>query len=167
MQLVSKSNKRLWFLSWIIDIYSKYAWTVPLKDKNAVTNVFQKVSNESNCKPNKIWVDKYTEFYIRPIKSWLQDNDIQMYLTNNEAKSVDDERFTRTLKNKAYKCMTLVSKNVYIDKLDDILNKYNNIYHDTFKMKPDNVKSDTYLSGIENNKEGPKFEVGDHVTISK
>ena len=116
-----------------------------MKDKNTVTNIFQKVSNESNCKPNKIWVDKYTKFYIRPIKSWLQDNDIQMYLTNNEAKSVDDERFIRTLKNKAYKCMTLVSKNVYIDKLDDILNKYNNIYHDTIKIKPDNVKSDTYI----------------------
>ena len=76
------------------------------------------------------------------MKSFLQDNDIEIYSRYNEGKSVIAERFVRTLKNKIYKYMTLVSKNVYIDKL---VNKYNNKYHSTTKMKPVNVKSSTYL----------------------
>ena len=68
-----------------------------------------------------------------------------MYSTNNEGKSVVAERFIRTLKNKIYKYMTSISKNVYIDKLDDIVNKYNNTYHSTIKMKPVDVKSSTYI----------------------
>ena len=81
---------------------------------------------ESNQKPNKIWVDKGSEFYNISFKKWLKDNDIEMYSTNNEGKSVVAERFIRTLKTKIYKYMTLISKNVYIDKLDDIVNQYNN-----------------------------------------
>ena len=76
------------------------------------------------------------------MKSFLHDNDIEIYSRYNEGKSVIAERFVRTLKNKIYKYMTLVSKNVYIDKL---VNKYNNKYHSTTKMKPVNVKSSTYL----------------------
>ena len=68
-----------------------------------------------------------------------------MYSTHNEEKSVFAERFIRTLKNKIYKCMTSVSKNVYIDKLDDTVNKYNNTYHSTFKMNSVDVKSSTYI----------------------
>ena len=75
----------------------------------------------------------------------LKDNDIEMYSINNEGKSVIAERFIRTLKNKIYKYMTSISKNVYIDKLDDIVNKYNNTYHSTIKMKPVDVKSSTYI----------------------
>ena len=69
------------------------------------------------------------------MKSWLEKNDIEMYSTHNQEKSVVTERFIRTLRNKIYKYMTLISKNVYIDKLDDIVNKYNNAYHSTIKMK--------------------------------
>ena len=81
---------------------------------------------ESNQKPNKTWVDKGSEFYNISFKKWLKDNDIEMYSTNNEGKSVVAERFIRTLKTKIYKYMTSISKNVYIDKLDDIVNQYNN-----------------------------------------
>ena len=81
---------------------------------------------ESNQKPNKIWVDKGSEFYNISFKKWLKDNDIEMYSTNNEGKSVVAERFIRTLKTKIYKYMTSISKNVYIDNLDDIVNQYNN-----------------------------------------
>ena len=77
------------------------------------------------------------------MKSWLEKNDIGMYSTHNEGKSVVAERFIRTLKNKIYKYMTSVSKNIYIDKLDDIVNKYNNTYHSTIKLKPVDVKSNT------------------------
>ena len=77
------------------------------------------------------------------MKPWLEKNDIEMHSTNNEEKSVTAERFIITLKNKIYKYMTSISKNVYIDKLDDIVNKYNNTYHNTIKMKHDGVKSST------------------------
>ena len=78
------------------------------------------------------------------------------------------ERFIRTLKSKIYKCMTSISKNVYIDKLDDIVNKYNNTYHSTIKMNPIDVKSNTYIDSSKeiNNKES-KFKIGDIVRISK
>ena len=86
-----------------------------------------------------------------------------MYLTHNEAKSAIAERF-----NKMYKYMTSVSKNVYIDKLDDTVNKYNNTYHGTIKMKPVDVKSNTYIDySKETNNKDPKFKVGDNVRISK
>ena len=91
-----------------------------------------------------------------------------MYSAHNEGKSVVAERFIRTLKNKIYKHMTAVSKNVYIDKLDDIVNEYNNTYHRTIKMKPIEVKDNTYIDYIkEVNHKDSKFKVGDHVRMSK
>ena len=80
------------------------------------------------------------EFYNNYFKKWLQDNDIVIYSTNNEEKSVIAEIFIRTLKNKIYKCMTPISKNVYIDKLDDVVKEYINKYHTSIKMKPVDVK---------------------------
>ena len=91
-----------------------------------------------------------------------------MYSTYNEGKSVVAERFIRTLKNKIYKYLTSISKNVYIDELDDIVNKYNNTYHRAIKMKPVDVKDNTYINidkGV--NDKDPKFKVGDRVRISK
>ena len=76
-----------------------------------------------------------------------------MYSTQNQGKSAVAERFIRTLKSKIYKCMTSVSKNVYIDQLDDIVNKYNNTYHSTIKMKPVDVKSNTYINSSKENNE--------------
>ena len=91
-----------------------------------------------------------------------------MCSTNNEGKSVIAERFIRTLKNKIYKYMTSISKNVYIDKLDDIVKKYNNTYHTSIKIKPVDVQDNTCISfKKEVNDKNPKFKVGDHVRISK
>ena len=102
------------------------------------------------------------------VKKWLRDNDIIMYSTHNEGKSVVAERFIKTLKGKIYKYMTSISKNVYIDKLDDIVDKYNNTYHTTIKMKPIDVKDNTYINtSKEISNKDPKFKVGDHVRISK
>ena len=105
----------------VIYIFSKYGWVVPIKDKIGVSIVvaFQKILDKSGRKPNKIWVDKGSEFYNNSFKKWLKDNYIEMYSIHNEQKSVVAERFIRTLKTKTYKNMTTVSKNVYIDKLDD------------------------------------------------
>ena len=103
------------------------------------------------------------------MKSFLQNNDTEMYSMRNEGKFVISERFIRTLMNKIYKCMTSVSKNVHIDNLDDIVNKYNNtFYHSTIKMKTVNVKSSTYTdSSKEINDKAPKFKVGDIVKLQK
>ena len=166
----SKFNKGFRFLLCIIDIFSKYAWVVPLKDKKGISivNAFQKILKESNRKPNKIWVDKGSEFYNNSFKKWLKDNDIEMYSTNNDRKSVVAERFIKTLKNKTYKYMTSISKNVYIDKLDDIAKKYNNTYHRSIKMKPVDVTDNRYIGfKKEVNDKNPKFKVGDHIRISK
>ena len=154
----------------LIDIYSKYAWVVPLKDKKGVSiaNAFQSILNKSNRKPNKIWVDKVSEFYNRSMRSWLEKNDIEMYSTHNEGKSVVAEGFIRAIKNKIYKHMTSISKNVYIDKLDDIVHKYNNKKHRTIKVKPVDVKDNKYIDfGKEVKDNDPKFKLGDHVKISK
>ena len=121
---------------------------------------------ESDRKPNKIWVDKGSEFYNNSFKKWLKDNDVEMYSMHNEGKSVVAERFIRTLKNKIYKYMTAISKNVYIDKLDDIVNEYNNAYHRKIKMKPVDVKNNTYFDfDKEVNNKDPKFKIGDQVRI--
>ena len=157
------------FLVCVIDIFSKYAWVILLKDKKCVTivNAFQKILDDSKRKPKKIWVDKASEFYNESMKSWLQDNNIEMHSTHSEGKSVVAERFIRTLKSRVYKYMTSLSKNVYIDKLDDIVNEYNNTYHRTIKMKPVNVKDNSYFDfGKEGSDKDPKFQVGDHVRIS-
>ena len=90
MQLLRRCNKGIRFLLCVIDIFSKYAWVVPLKDKKGVSIVaaFQSILKQSNSKkPNKIWVDKGSEFYNASFKKWLRDNDIvmySMYSTNNE-----------------------------------------------------------------------------------
>ena len=93
-----------------------------------MVNAFQKVLDGSKRKPNKIWVDKASKFYNNSFKKWLQDNDTGMYSTHNERKLFLAEKFIRTLKNKIYKYMTSISKNVFIDKLDGIVNEYNNTY---------------------------------------
>ena len=91
-----------------------------------------------------------------------------MYSIHNEQKSVVAERFIRTLKTKTYKYMTSISKNVYINKLDGIVNQYNNTYHRTTKMKTVDVKKNTYVEFSKKvNGKDSKFKAGDHVRISK
>ena len=150
-------------------MFSKYAWVVSLKDKKgtSIVNAFGKIISKGK-KPNKIWVDQGSEFYNNSFKKFLKINNIEVYSTYNEAKSVVAERFIRTLKNKIFKHMTAISRNVYLDVLDDIVNKYNNTIHRTKKMKPIDVISDSYVEYNEDsNKVKPKFKVGDHVRISK
>ena len=118
MQLLSKYNKGYRFLLCVIDIFSKYACVIPLKDKKGISivNGFHKIIDGSNRKPNKVWVDIGSEFYNNSFKKWTKENDIEMYSTNNYGKTVVAERFIRTLKTKIYKYMTSISENVYIDK---------------------------------------------------
>ena len=110
-----------------------------------ITNAFQKVLNESKSKPYKTCVNKGSKVYNRSMKPCLDKNAIEIYSTLNKEKSVVPERFIRTLKNKIYKYITSISKNVHIDKLDDIVNRYNNTYHRTINMKPADVKAIIYF----------------------
>ena len=170
MQLLSRYNKGFKYLLYAIDLFSKYAWVIPIKDKKgtSIVNAFKKIISKGQRKPNKIWVDQGSEFYNQSFKDFLKINNVEMYSTYNEGKSVIAERFIRTLKNKIFKHMTTISKNVYIDVLNDIVNKYNNTVHRTIKMKPIDVTGDSYVEYDKDfNKKGPKFKVGDHVRISK
>ena len=102
------------------------------------------------------------------MKSFTQNNNIEIYSTNNEGKSFIAERLIRTLKNKIYEYMTSVSKNVYLDKLDDIVNKYNSTYHSTIKMKLVDVKTNPYTGSSKDiNNKDPKFKIDDTVRVSK
>ena len=127
----------------MIFLFKKNAWVASLDDKKGITinNAFQKILDQSKRNPNKIWVDKDSEFWNSTMKSWLQDDDIEVHSTHNVGKSVVAERFIRTVENKIYKYMTSILKNEYINRLDDIVNEYSNTYYTTIKMKPINVKS--------------------------
>ena len=110
IQLISKCNKVFRFSLGVVDVYIKYAWVVPLKEKKVITksNVFEKIWDESNHKPNKVWVDKGREFYNKLMKSWLQDNDIEICSKHNEGKSVAAKRFIISFKNKMHRYMTSI-----------------------------------------------------------
>ena len=116
MQSLSKYNKGIKYLLCAIDLFSKYAWVIPIKDKKgtSIVNAFKKIISEGR-KPNKIWVDQGSEFYNNSFKDFFKINNTEMYSTYNEGKSVVAERFLRTLKNKIFKHIADISKNVYLD----------------------------------------------------
>ena len=141
-----------------------------MKDKKGISivNAFNKIIKQSNSrKPNKIWVGQGSEFCNNVFKKWLSDNDIIMYSTYNESKSVVAEIFIRTLKNKLYKHTTAIGENVYYDVLDDVVNEYNSTKHSTIKMKPIDVIDNKRVYIDEHNQKDSIFKVGDRVRIYK
>ena len=179
MQSLSRKNKGIKYLLCVIDLYSKHAFVIPLKDKKGISiaNAFDKIIKQSNRKTNKIWVDQGGEFYNNVFEKWLSDIDIKLNSTYNDGKSVVAKRFMRILKNKLYKHMTATGKIVYYNVLDDVVNKYNNTKHSTIKMKPIDVGDTTKSSSLErnnkrvyideHNEKDCKFKVGDRVRISR
>ena len=135
MQSLSKYNKGIKYLLCEIDLFSKYARVVPIKDKKgtSITNAFKKILSDSNRKPNKIWVDQGSDFYNKSFKVFFKINNIESYSAYNEGKSVVAERFIRTLKNKIFIHMTAISKNVSFDVLDVAMLEFQNIK--TFLLK--------------------------------
>ena len=169
MQSLSRYDKGVRYLLCAIDLFSKYAWVIPIKDKKGATifNAFKKIISKRR-KPNKIWVDQSSEFYNKPFTNFLKRNNIEILSIFNEGKSVVADRFIKTLKNKIYKHMTAISKNIYVDVLDDVVNKYNNIVHKTITMKPIDVTNDSFAEyNEESNKKDPKFKINAHVKIYK
>ena len=170
MQSLSRKNNGIKYLLCAIDLLSKYAFVIPLNDKKGISivNAFNKIIKQSNRKPNKIWVDQGGESYNNVFEKWLSDNDIIMYSTYNEGKSVVAERFIRTLNNKLYKHMTATCKNVYYDVLDDVVNKYNNTKHSTIEMKPRDVGDNNKRVYIDEHYEkDSRLKVGDRVRTSR
>ena len=128
---------------------------------------FKKIASKGR-NPNKIWIDQGSKFYNNSFKDLLKINNIEMYSTCNERKSVVAEGFIRTLKNKMFKHMTATLKIFFFNVLDDIVNKYNNTVHRTIKTKLVDVRTTSYAEYNEDSsKKDSKFKVSDYVRISK
>ena len=140
-----------------------------MKDKKGKTvlNASMKIKNESNCKPNKFWVDQRGEFYNKLMQEWLGNNDILMYSTHNEGKSVIAERFIKILMSKIYKKMTANDNKSYLPYLNRLVGQYNNTYHHFINKKPINADCSAFTKKIETNPKALKFKVNDRVRITK
>ena len=168
MESLSSKNKNVRYLLCVIDLFAKYAWVRPSKDKNGKTvlNAFTEIVNEFNFKPNKLWVDQGREFCNKLMQHWLDNNDILMYSTHNEGKSVIAERFIKTLKAKIYKKMTANDSKSYIPYLNKLVDQYNNTYHHFINRKPINADYSALAQNIEMNPKAPKFKVKFRVRIT-
>ena len=131
MQAFSKFNRGVKYLLAVIDIFSKYGWLIPLKDKTGkfVASALKTIFKER--KPEKIWVDKGKEFYNKDVKDL-----IELYSTENEEKSSVVERWIRTMKEKMWKYFSAKSTSVYMNVLSDLVKEYNNTRYSSIKMTP-------------------------------
>ena len=156
----------------IIDVYSKYAWSFPIKDKKGatVTEAFKQIDR----KPKHLWVDQGKEFYNKDMDAWLSRNNIIRYSTFGEHKSAVVERFNRTIKEKMWKRFTAENTRNWIDMLDSLIDEYNNTKHSTIKMTPAEASKPENSNLIINSRiseqvkaQKIKFKVGDKVRISR
>ena len=176
MQQFSKWNKGYRYLLMVIDVFSKYGWIVPLKDKKgeSVTEAFETIFKEGR-RPQYLWVDKGKEFYNKHLKDLLEKNGIHMYSTENEEKSSVVERWNRTIKSKMWKQFTVQGNTMYLDILPKLVKQYNNTKHSSTKMTPVEASKKSNEGTVyfnlygdtETLKQKPKFKTGDKVRISK
>ena len=176
MQKFSKWNRGYKYLMMVIDVFSKYGWIVPLKDKKAesVTNAFKTIFNKGR-KPQYLWVDKGKEFYNKHLKDLLDKYNIKIYSTENEEKSSVVEIWNRTIKSKMWKQFTIEGNTQYLDMLPKILKQYNNTKHSSIRMTPTEASKKSNKGTVYFNLYGdmkqvtskPKFKVGDKIRISK
>ena len=173
MQKFAKLNRGYRYLLTCIDIFSKFAWVIPLKDKRGITikNALEKIFKQR--KPKFLWTDRGTEFYNKQVQDLLNVNNIKLYSTNNsEIKSAVIERFNRTFKNMMYKKFTENNNTIFYNILDELVNNYNNKYHSTIKITPIegskkvNENKIKNIYNFEKTKKPGKFKLGDRVRIS-
>src|SRR5580704_1300616 len=133
-----KQNKGYKYMLNVIDVFTKFAWSIPMKDNTGKTTLecFRIIVKETGRIPKHIWVDKGLEFYNRDVSGWLEENNIIRYSTYSEHKSVVIERFNRTLKEMMWKRFTAENTRNWIDILDELMKKYNNEFHSTIGMTP-------------------------------
>lgn len=173
MQSFSKYNDGIKYLMTVIDVFSKYAWAIPLHDKTGKSIV--EALETIKRKPMSLWVDRGGEFYNRIVDGWLKENGVHRYSTYNEGKAVVVERFNRTLKTRMWKYFSANNTNRYIDVLDALMDKYNTSYHRSIKMTPTKASVKKHEPVVWNNLYGgeeqpvrpPIFQVGDRVRISQ
>ena len=173
MRALSKENEGINFLLLVIDIFNKYGWIKPLKDKKgetivkALTDIFK----ESGRRPAKLWTDKGREFFNKDVRDL-----VELYATENEEKSSIAERWIRTMKEKMFKYFTDNSTNTYIDVLPDLVEDYNNTVHSSTKLTPVEASKEEnelkvwrnlYPDRFKTSRLNPKFSVGDEVRITK
>ena len=168
MESLSFKNKNVKYLLRAIDVFTKNSWVKPLKDKKGktVVNALIEIVNESNCKPNKLWVDQEKELYNKLIQEWL-DNNILMYTTHNKSKSIIAERLIKTLKAKIYQKITAINSKSYLSYLSKLVDQYNAIYLHSINKKPINADYFALTDKIETTSKAPKFKVNDKVKITK
>ena len=178
MQKNSKWNKGLKYLLMVIDIFSKYGWIVPLNDKKteSVSTAFDLIFKKSKRKPEKLWTDKGSEFISKHFKDFLKRHNITLYHTPNEEISSIVERWNKTMKNKMWKMFSANNNTVYWDKLDKLVDDYNNRKHSSIKMTPTEaskkgnekqVFANLHEDEIYLKPKKPKFSIGDKVRLSK
>ena len=178
MQKYSKWNKGIKYLLMVIDVFSKYGWIVPLKDKKteSVSSAFNTIFKKSKRKPEMLWTDKGSEFISKDFKEFLKKNKIKLYHTENEEKSSIVERWNRTIKNKMWKMFSANNNTVYWDNLKDLVDNYNNTKTSSIKMTPteaskkeneNKVFANLYGDLIYLKPKNRKFTIGDKVRISK
>ncbi|MCU7951726.1 MAG: DDE-type integrase/transposase/recombinase [gamma proteobacterium symbiont of Bathyaustriella thionipta] len=175
MQAFSSVNKGFKYILTVIDVFSKYAWAIPLKNKTgiSVTKAFEKIIGERI--PKKLWVDEGKEFYNSTFIKFLDQHKINMYSTFNEGKAVVIERFNRTLKRIMWKYFTTNNTRKYIDVLPEMIKNYNEKVHSTIKMSPNEAskainRGKVYFNIIKNRSKAGKsikYKKGDKVRISK
>ena len=169
MESLHYKNKNVKYLLSVIDVFTRYAWVKTLKDKKGkiVLNAFIEIANESNRKLNKLWVDQGREFYNKRMQGWFDNNDILMYSTHSEVKSVIIERFIKILKAKIYKKITANNNKSYLSYLNKLVEKCNNAYHHSINKKPIITDYSVSIEKIETSSKAPKFKVNDRVRITK
>lgn len=175
LQNYSRSNKGYKYILTVINVFSKYAWCIPLKSKTAdeVTKAFATILKKKSNVPKNLQVDQATEFFNAKFQDLMKKYKINLYHTYSVLKASVVERFNRTLKNKLWKIFSLQGNYRYIDILPKVTNEYNNTIHSTIKMKPKDVSKKhekTLLESVYNYKNDNKkfkFKINDPVRISK
>ena len=177
MQKFSKWNKGIKYLLMVIDVFSKYGWIRGLKDKKTETvgKAFDDIF-KSKRKPKMFWTDKGSEFISNHFKEFLKREGIKLYHTENEEKSSVVERWNKTIKTNMWKMFTTNNNTVYWDKINKLVDNYNNARHSSIKMTPveaskkkneNKVWANLYGDSIYIKPGQPKFSIGDRVRISK
>ena len=177
MRSFSRWNKGIKYLLMVIDVFSKYGWIRGLKDKKTetVSKAFDDILRDKR-KPKMLWTDKGSEFISKHFKDFLKKEGIRLYHTENEEKSSVVERWNRTIKTNMWKMFTVNNNTIYWDKIDKLVNDYNNSRHSSIKMTPveasakkneNKVWTNLYGDLIYSKPGKPKFAIGGHVRISK
>ena len=178
MQEWYKENRGYRYMLNAIDIFTKFAYSIPLKDKMGATvlDAFKDIVKQSKRLPRHIWVDEGKEFYNIHMTEWLRENNIIRYSTHGEHKSAVVERFNRTLKAAMWKRFTAENTRTWIDMLNKLLHDYNNRFHSTIGMTPTQASMQKNAIKVLQNtidktritpKAGITFKVGDKVRVSR